>query len=173
MREVEISPNTFEHLTAHANPGEELGDVIARLLAEATGTSYSPTSKPTFKARPRRHGTLKPFIDSGDFVPGDALHIAWTRLGRELTVTVDEQGKLHTADGQVFTSPSAAGFSVTGNMGGANARFWMHLRSGRTLAWWKEHHETRDDIPAQPSAIEGSGDYLTDPFGHQDELDPH
>jgi hypothetical protein len=168
MRNIRIDSEVFEHLTTLADPGEAPSDVIARLLARAAGTKpTSSTPSPTSQARPRRQGTLKPLIDSGAFVPGDELRITWPRYGRELTVAIDEEGKLHTEDGQVFTSPSDAGFSVTGKTGSASARFWTHLRSGRTLDWWKKHHANRDDRQVEARSVEGADTYLTDPFRNQ------
>lgn len=121
MRFITISDELYDYLARLARPGENIHHVIARTLG-FTGASFDDEAPILINGRPRGKwqrgwGSLKRFIEAGDFAPGDELRIAWPHRRQTLTVAVDRHGMLTDSDGTVYTSLAAAAEVVTGHKG--------------------------------------------------------
>lgn len=162
MRFIIISDELYDYLARLARPGENVHHVIARALG-FTGASFDDEAPILINGRPRGKwqrgwGSLKRFIEAGDFAPGDKLRITWPHRRQTLTVTVDRHGMLTDPDGTVHTSLAAAAEVVTGHKGSGPFKSWIHLPSGRSLAWWQDRYDQRAEVKRQQLRSDRSAD---------------
>lgn len=88
---------------------------------------------------------MKNLIQVGAIKDGDIL--VWHRknLGSSVELKVDQYGKLETADGKIFNSPTAAAKNFNGGVAINGWRVWTIKRNNESLAEVRKKYSNSAD----------------------------
>ncbi|GLI03700.1 restriction system modified-DNA reader domain-containing protein [Phytohabitans aurantiacus] len=105
---VRIDDALMAHLREHGRFGDTHNDIVRRLLG------MPPAERVSARAGASGSGALMPLIAAGTLAVGDT--VTWYRrnLGEVHTATVDDAGRLVTADGAVHITPGTCASSIAG-----------------------------------------------------------
>jgi hypothetical protein len=101
---IRVDETVFAHLCWSRRCFDTKNDIIRALLG------LPPAPRGTSKTDPPTPGALLPLITAGALIPGQTF--TWTRrsLRETHTATVDEAGRMVTADGASFHTPGHVRF---------------------------------------------------------------
>jgi hypothetical protein len=128
---IEVGDDILAVLRANArSTGESESEVLRRLLLAGERV-------PRQRRRTRRNQgeTVHALMIDGLVEPGDIL--IGMHEGRKLRAAVLDDGRLRTADGASYETPSSALAAAFGDDTDAWSR-WHHVATGRTLAELRE-----------------------------------
>jgi Restriction Enzyme Adenine Methylase Associated len=106
---IRIDDAVYAHLRNNGRFGDTYNDIVRSLLnlpRAARLTTNSDTAT--------MHGTLMPLIAAGVLAAGDT--VTWYRRRRDElhTATIDEAGRMVTADGALFLTPDTCASTIAG-----------------------------------------------------------
>jgi len=108
MPTVRIDDAVMAHLRERGRFGDSYNDIVRALLG------MPPAKRATAKADASMPGTLKPLIAAGMLAEGDT--VTWHRRRRNEvhTATIDDAGRMVTADGAVYLTPDTCASGIAG-----------------------------------------------------------
>jgi hypothetical protein len=131
MRRIEVDPEVYALLEAHARGFETPNDVLRRMLPWGDTQPGLTEGEGSRSGTLQRSGRLLPLMQASLINAGDNLAYHRTRKGDVLHARVGDHGAVVTERGE-YESPSPALADLAGYQvdGWAN---WVHVPSGRSL----------------------------------------
>lgn len=139
MPVVRIDDAVMAHLRERGRFGDTYNDIVRALLG------LPPAQRATDASMP---GALMPLISAGTLAVGDTVTWHRRRRGEVHTATIDDAGRMVTADGAVYLTPDTCASAIAGYP----SKGWPNWRTaaGQSL------QQLRDRVAAaDPPGVDG------------------